>query len=54
MIGEVGVAKTDILEEGKVMIRGEYWNAFSERPIPAGSRVRVIKAEGLLIQVEPA
>ncbi len=54
MIGEVGVAKTDIHEEGKVMVRGEYWNAFSDRPIPTGSRVRVVKVEGLRVQVEPA
>jgi membrane-bound serine protease (ClpP class) len=52
MIGEVGVAKTDVHEEGKVLVRGEYWNASADRPIPAGAHVRVIKAQGLKIEVE--
>jgi membrane-bound serine protease (ClpP class) len=54
MIGEVGVAKTDVYQEGKVLVHGEYWNAFSERPIPAGVRVRVKNAQGLRIEVEQA
>jgi membrane-bound serine protease (ClpP class) len=52
MVGEVGIAKSDIHKEGKVLIHGEYWNACSERPIPAGARVRVIKVQGLTIEVE--
>jgi membrane-bound serine protease (ClpP class) len=52
MIGEIGVAKTDIQNEGKVLVHGEYWNASSGRPIPAGSRVRVTKVDGLRIEVE--
>jgi membrane-bound serine protease (ClpP class) len=53
MVGELGVATTDIHADGKVMVHGEYWNASSERPIPAGARVRVNKVEdGLKIEVE--
>ncbi|HEY2379715.1 MAG TPA: nodulation protein NfeD [Terriglobia bacterium] len=52
MLGESGVAKTDIYNEGKVFLHGEYWNASSGRPIPAGSRVRVTKVEGLKVEVE--
>jgi len=52
MIGKIGSATTDIHETGKVMVHGEYWNAYSERPIPAGTRVRVIKVHGLKIEVE--
>jgi membrane-bound serine protease (ClpP class) len=52
MVGEVGIAKSDIHKEGKVLIHGEYWNACSERPIPAGARVRVVKVQGLTIEVE--
>jgi membrane-bound serine protease (ClpP class) len=52
MIGEFGVAKTDVHQEGKVFVHGEYWNAFSNRPIPADARVRVIKVDGLRIEVE--
>ncbi len=53
MIGEVGVAKTDINSQGKVLVHGEYWNASSTQHIPAGSRVRVVKARGLQLEVEP-
>src|SRR5436190_7874191 len=53
MIGEEGTAKTDIHNEGKVLVHGEYWNASSDRPIPAGSRVRVVRVQGLKIEVEP-
>src|SRR5947199_276671 len=52
MVGKIGIAKTDLHKEGKVLVRGEYWNAYSERPIPAGARVRVVKVEGLTIEVE--
>jgi membrane-bound serine protease (ClpP class) len=52
MTGEIGVAKTDVHQQGKVLVHGEYWNAFSERPIPAGARVRVVKVNGLRVEVE--
>jgi membrane-bound serine protease (ClpP class) len=52
MIGEAGVATTDIHEDGKVMVRGEYWNASSSQVIPAGSKIRVVKVEGLKVEVE--
>src|ERR1041385_5761332 len=46
MIGEEGTARTDIHLDGKVLVHGEYWNAFSGRPIPAGTRVRVVRVHG--------
>jgi membrane-bound serine protease (ClpP class) len=52
MVGELGVAKSDIEGNGKVFVHGEYWNASSDKPIPNGSRVRVTKVQGLKIQVE--
>jgi membrane-bound serine protease (ClpP class) len=52
MIGEEGIAKSDINPEGRVLVHGEYWNAQSEKPIPAGSRVRVTKVTGLKLEVE--
>ena len=53
MVGEEGTAKTDIHNNGKVLVHGEYWNASSDRPIPAGARVRVVRVQGLKIEVEP-
>jgi membrane-bound serine protease (ClpP class) len=52
MIGESGVAKTDVHGEGKVLVHGEYWNASSDVLIPAGAHVRVIKVQGLKVEVE--
>ncbi|HYR86189.1 MAG TPA: nodulation protein NfeD [Terriglobia bacterium] len=54
MIGELGVAKTDIRNDndGKVLVHGEYWTAFSDKPIPAGSKVRVRRVHGLRLEVE--
>jgi len=54
LVGELGVAVTDIDKEGKVAIHGEYWNARSDVRIPKGSKVRVASVEGLHIKVTPA
>lgn len=48
----LGEAKTDVLREGTVYIGGEEWSAWSNTEIPAGSRVRVVNREGLILQVE--
>lgn len=53
MIGEVGVAATAIAPEGKLFVRGEYWNASAAAPIAAGSRARVVAIDGLRLTVEP-
>ncbi|MEW6178717.1 MAG: NfeD family protein [Chloroflexota bacterium] len=52
LIGAIGEAKTDIHKEGSVYIMGEEWSAWSDEAIQAGSKVRVIKREGLILQVE--
>ncbi len=51
MVGEVGVARTDIGEGGSVFVHGEHWNAFSDAPIPQGSKVEVVFVQGLKVQV---
>jgi len=52
MIGEEGVAKTEVADDGRVFIHGELWNASSSQPIPAGARVRITAVRGLRLQVE--
>jgi membrane-bound serine protease (ClpP class) len=52
MIGVVGESVSDIHEQGKVLIRGEYWNAFSKAPIEKGKRVEVVGVKELKIEVE--
>ncbi len=52
MIGLKGVADSDIHAGGRVKVRGEYWTAYSDAPVRAGSQVRVIAAENLTLKVE--
>ena len=54
--GQIGRAVTDFSSdgEGRVVLRGERWQARSTgpEPIAAGSRVRVLSRSGLLLHVE--
>ena len=52
LIGSIGEAKTRIHEEGSVYIAGEMWSARSDKPIPAGSSIRVVRREGFILVVE--
>ena len=52
IVGETGTATTDVHESGKVRVQGIYWEATSDQPIPSGSRVRVIAADGIGLKVE--
>jgi membrane-bound serine protease (ClpP class) len=53
MIGEVGVAQSPLVPEGKVFVHGEIWNAISTVPVPAGAKVVVHRVEGLQLEVSP-
>jgi membrane-bound serine protease (ClpP class) len=53
IIGDVGEARTDIYTEGSVQIDSELWSARSSVLIPSGTRVRVVKREGFILEVEP-
>jgi len=52
--GQLGEARTDILAEGTVYVAGEEWTARSEKRISAGSRVKVLGREGLVLLVVKA
>ena len=53
LTGSTGTARTDIHKEGTVYIGSEEWSARSDVKIPAGTRVRIIRREGLIVIVEP-
>jgi membrane-bound serine protease (ClpP class) len=53
VIGANGEAKTAIYNEGSVYVAGENWSAHSQVPIPAGTRIKVIAREGIIVEVEP-
>lgn len=53
MLGMTGRALTDVSGvDGRVFVRGEYWEARSSAPIPAGAEIKVISVEGLRLQVQ--
>jgi len=53
MIHEVGVVRTALEPQGKILVRGEYWDAVSSVPVQMGMRVRVVGVEGITLRVEP-
>jgi membrane-bound serine protease (ClpP class) len=52
VIGQIGEAQTEIHLEGSVQVASELWSARSSTRIPAGSRVRVVSRDGLILTVE--
>jgi membrane-bound serine protease (ClpP class) len=54
LINEVGQADSDIAPEGKIFVRGEYWDAWSDEPIARGDRVLVVAVEGMRVKVKKA
>jgi membrane-bound serine protease (ClpP class) len=53
MIGEIGTAVTPLAPEGRIFVRGEYWNAVAPAQVAAGGRVRVVAIDRLKLTVEP-
>ena len=55
LIGQIGVARTDLSPRGNVQVAGELWSAKAmdeEKTIPAGTRVRVVNVEGIQVRVQ--
>ncbi len=52
LLGQTGVAFTNIADSGEVKIWGEFWNAHSDEKIRKGEKVRVVDVHGLEIKVE--
>jgi len=52
LVGKVGEARTKVFDDGSVQVGGELWSARSEKSIPAGSQIRVIRREGFVVIVE--
>jgi membrane-bound serine protease (ClpP class) len=52
MIGEAGVARSNIAPSGKVFLHGELWDARADEPIQAGERVVIVAVEGMVVKVK--
>jgi len=55
LLGQEGVAATDIAPEGEVTVRGAKWRARTNRatPIKSGQALRVASIDGVTLDVEP-
>ncbi len=53
LIGQVGTAKESFERFGMIHVAGEYWQAESQSPVGAGSRVEVVSKSGMVLQVKP-
>ncbi len=51
MIGERGVAETDVKPEGQARVRGEIWTVWSREPIEKGEPIEVVNLERMRAEV---
>lgn len=52
LVGEIGVAQSDLKPEGKVFVHGELWNAEAAEDIPKGTKVKVLEVKkNLMLKV---
>jgi membrane-bound serine protease (ClpP class) len=51
LLGKEGSAKSDVHADGSVFVHGEFWNAYSDEPVAAGSRVEVVGVDGMRLKV---
>ncbi|KAA3612699.1 MAG: nodulation protein NfeD [Calditrichaeota bacterium] len=53
LIGEKGIARSDISTGGQAWVHGEIWSACADQEISQGTAIRVVSVEGLKMKVEP-
>ena len=54
MLGWLAIAQTELAPEGQILVRGELWRAkltSSDSFVAAGERVKVLRADGLTLEV---
>jgi membrane-bound serine protease (ClpP class) len=52
LVGEIGVARSELAPAGKVFVHGELWDAHAAGPIPEGAPVRVVAIRDFDLLVE--
>jgi membrane-bound serine protease (ClpP class) len=52
LVGEEGEAVTDFQADGRVFIKGEYWQASSDQKVVKGQKVRVLRVKGMKLNIE--
>jgi membrane-bound serine protease (ClpP class) len=54
LLNETALAVADFEQAGLVRVRGELWQAVAREPIKCGEPLRILRIDGLTLQVEPA
>ena len=49
LVGEIGVAQSDLKPEGRVFVHGELWKAEASEEIPKGTKVKVLEVMNNLV-----
>ena len=52
MVGEEGEAVTDIQADGRVFVKGEYWQASSDQQVAKGQKIKVVRVAGMKLEIE--
>lgn len=52
LVGSVGEAMGDFVEEGRIWVQGESWRAVFDKPVKKGQKVQIISQDGLLLKVK--
>jgi membrane-bound serine protease (ClpP class) len=53
LVGEIGVVQKVDHDRGKVLVHGELWQAVFETPVAAGTRVKIIAVDRLVVTAAP-
>lgn len=53
LVGSCATAMEALTPQGHVLVEGEIWRAVASRSVPAGTTVRVVAHDQMLLQVEP-
>jgi membrane protein implicated in regulation of membrane protease activity len=56
LIGRDGIVTHDIdttVGAGRVNVEGQDWAARAAAPVPAGTRIKVVRADGIVLEVRP-
>lgn len=54
LIGLVGRSQTALAPEGRVFVRGEYWNALCDEDVPENTAVEITEVKGMRLRVKRA
>lgn len=54
LLGKIGEVAADLNPTGRIHVNGEWWNARSDEPLPAGTKVEVLAVDGLSLKVRRA